>query len=136
MQQLHHVEPEVAYRRAEHAATGVGSRSVAWHHGRGSMTGWQAALWGAFGGLAVEALEFGAVIRRTGRWPWRMKGEPSASIFAVSVLIRVGVGFGLAAAAAETNQIAGPIAAIAIGVAAPLIIEKMSARAEVSHDDP
>lgn len=55
-------------------------------------------------------------------------------IFAVSVLIRVGVG--LAAAAAETNQIAGPIAAIAIGVAAPLILEKMPAKAEVSHDAP
>jgi uncharacterized protein (DUF1501 family) len=41
-------------------------------------------------------------------------------------VIRVGVGFGLALAAAETGQVSGPLGAIAVGVAAPLLIEQMA----------
>jgi len=41
-------------------------------------------------------------------------------------VIRVGVGFGLALAAVETGQVSGPLGAIAVGVAAPLLIEQMA----------
>jgi hypothetical protein len=89
------------------------------------MTAWQAALWGAFGGLAVELVEFQRVLRQTGRWPWNIDGEPSAGMWSASIVIRVGLGLGLAVAGCETGEIAGPFAAIGAGVAAPLIIEQL-----------
>ncbi len=100
------------------------------------MTAWQAALWGAFGGLAVEAIQFSGVLRRTGTWPWNIEGEPPAGLWSASVLIRVGLGLGLAVAAFQTGEIAGPIGAIAIGVAAPLIIEQMGQDAPLVRGDP
>lgn len=83
-------------------------------------------MWGAFGGLAVEALQFYSVLRRTGGWPWKTVGELDPGPLVMSVVIRVGVGLGLAAAAGDTGQIAGPLGAIAVGVAAPLLIEQMA----------
>jgi hypothetical protein len=50
---------------------------------------------------------------------------------AVSVVIRVGVGFGLASAAGLTGQVSGPLGAIAVGVAAPLLLEQMAKRLPV-----
>ncbi len=92
------------------------------------MNPWVYALWGAFGGLSVEAVQFYGAIRRTGTWPWKTKGEPRPLPLFVSVVIRVGVGFGLALAAVETGQVSGPLGAIAVGVAAPLLIEQMAKR--------
>lgn len=84
------------------------------------------AAWGLFGGFAVEGLEFTGAIRRTGGWPWDQKGEPSKGPMLASVVIRLLVGAGLAAAAASTHQISGPIGAVAVGIAAPFLIEQMS----------
>lgn len=89
------------------------------------MIWWQFGLWGGFGGLAVEALEFYGAIRRTGNWPWKISGEAPPALLAVSVLIRIGLGVGLAIAAAQANQISGSFAAIGIGVASPLVLEQM-----------
>lgn len=90
------------------------------------MTVWEYVVWGAFGGLAVEAVEFYGAIRRVKDWPWKIKGEPQPFPLAASVVIRVGLGLGLALAAGQTHQISGPIGAIAVGVAAPLLIEQMT----------
>jgi len=92
------------------------------------MSSWVYALWGAFGGLSVEAVQFYGAIRRTGKWPWKIKGEPGPLPLFVSVVIRVGVGFSLALAAVETGQVSGPLGVIAVGVAAPLLIEQMAKR--------
>jgi hypothetical protein len=59
------------------------------------MTAWQYALWGLFGGFAVDGLEFVGAIRRVGGWPWRLPGEPGPLPFTVSVLIRLVVVLGL-----------------------------------------
>ncbi|APU14101.1 MULTISPECIES: hypothetical protein [Actinoalloteichus] len=90
------------------------------------MGGWEYAVWGLFGGFAVEGLEFSGAIRRTGNWPWRIPGEPGPLPLLVSVLIRLGVGSGLAAAAGITGQVSGPFGALAIGVAAPLLVEQIT----------
>jgi hypothetical protein len=90
------------------------------------MTGLEFAAWGLFGGFAVEGLEFAAAIRRTGRWPWRQPGEPGPLPFVVSIIIRLGVGAGLAAAAGVADQISGPFGAVALGVAAPLVVEQLA----------
>jgi hypothetical protein len=91
---------------------------------------WQFGLWGLFGGFAVEALEFLRAIRRVGNWPWFSKdgGEPGAGPMLASVLVRMGIGYGLAAAATASGQVSGPLGAIAIGVAAPLVIEQLGAQ--------
>jgi len=44
----------------------------------------------------------------------------------VSVLIRLTVGAGLALAAGWSDQVSGPVGALAIGVAAPLFVEQMA----------
>ncbi len=95
------------------------------------MTWWQFLLWGAFGGMAVEAVEFYGAIRRTGDWPWQQPGEPRLGPLLVSVVIRVGLGAGLAAAASH-SQVSGPLGAIAIGVSAPLLIEQMGRQVPVA----
>lgn len=46
--------------------------------------------------------------------------------YLVSVLIRVGVGAGLAAAATGSGQVSGSLAAFGLGVAAPLVLEKLA----------
>lgn len=89
------------------------------------MTWAACALWGLFGGFAVEGLELSASIRRTGRFPWKQRGGPGLAPFLVSVLIRLAVGAGLAVAVGAAGQI-NPLGALAAGVAAPLIIEKLA----------
>lgn len=95
---------------------------------------WEYVLWGAFGGLAVEAIQFYGAIRRAKDWPWRRKDEVRPFPLAVSVIMRVGVGLGLALATGQTGQVSGPIGAIAVGVAAPLLIEQMAKHVSLTTD--
>jgi hypothetical protein len=91
-----------------------------------------AALWGLFGGFAVEGLELYTAVRRYGRWPWQVKGqganakEPSCPAYIVAELIRLAIGAGLAWAAQANHQITGPFGAIAVGAAAPVIIGQLA----------
>jgi len=98
------------------------------------MTWWEYVLWGAFGGLSVEAIEFYGAIRRVKDWPWKTKNEPPPFVLAFSVVIRVGLGVGLALAAGQTGQVSGPMGAIAIGVAAPLLFEQMAKQVPLTTD--
>ncbi|MEV4299396.1 hypothetical protein [Microbispora rosea] len=94
------------------------------------MSGIEYLLWGLFGGFAVEGLEFAAAIRRSGKWPWKRKSQITP--LAASVAIRLAVGSGLAAAAGSAQQISGPFGALAMGVAAPLIIEQLASQITVA----
>jgi hypothetical protein len=100
------------------------------------MTAWQYGLWGLFGGFAVDGLEFVGAIRRVGGWPWRLPGEPGPLPLAVSVLIRLVVGAGLAAAAGSTGQVGGPFGAVAMGAAAPLLIEQLARQIPLTATRP
>ncbi|WP_433461853.1 hypothetical protein [Spirillospora sp. CA-128828] len=91
------------------------------------MVWWQAALWGIAGGFLVEALELYASIRRsTRRWTWRRPIPQGMAAFVVSIVIRMGAGGTVAAALAQDGQVAGALAALGLGVAAPLVIEKLA----------
>jgi hypothetical protein len=90
------------------------------------MHPWVAAAWGLTGGLCVEALALHSYIRSTRRWDWRRPIPQGMAAFFVSVVIRVGAGAGLAAAAAGSGQVAGSLAAFGLGVAAPLVVEKLA----------
>ncbi|WP_157411563.1 hypothetical protein [Actinoplanes rectilineatus] len=83
---------------------------------------WQCVMWGVFGGVAVEGLEWSAVMRR-GRWPWNKRLRAGPII--VSVLIRLGVGGVLAGAVGASGPMS-QLSALSVGIAAPLIIEKMA----------
>ena len=108
------------------------------------MSSWVYAVWGASGGLMVEAVQFYSAIRRSGSWPWKGEGGARTATTPSPVVIRIGVGFGLAWAAAGTHQVSGPLGAIAVGIAAPLVIEQMAQRVPIddggrpiegSHDE-
>lgn len=87
-----------------------------------------AAMWGLFGSFAVEGLDLWAAVRRWGVWPWRVIGprEVGALGYFVAELIRLVIGGGLAAAAMLSGQITTPLGALAVGVAAPLIVERLT----------
>lgn len=91
-------------------------------------------MWGLFGGFAVEGLELYAAVRHAGQWPWKRPiqprtGEvPEAGVkgYVIAEVIRLVIGAGLAWAAASTGQIAGPLGALGVGVAAPTIIGQLA----------
>jgi len=86
-----------------------------------------AALWGVFGSFAVEGLDLYAALRRRGCWPWQVRGprEVGALGYFVAELVRLVIGGGLAWALAESEQLTTPVGALAVGVAAPLIVERL-----------
>jgi len=90
------------------------------------MNIWAAAAWGLLGGVCVEALELYALIRRSRHWSWRRPIPQGLAAYLISVMVRAGAGAGLAAAAAGSGQVSGTLAAFGLGVAAPLVVEKLS----------
>ncbi|NMI00730.1 hypothetical protein [Pseudonocardia acidicola] len=95
---------------------------------------WEFALWGAFGGVAVEILQVIGAIKRTKNLPWLEYGEVSLPALLVSAVLRLGLGAGLAVALGQAGQIAGSVGAVAVGIAAPLIVEQMGK--QVPHGQP
>jgi hypothetical protein len=87
---------------------------------------WAAAIWGLAGGLCVEALDLYTRIRGP-RFSMRRPGW-----YMISVLIRVGAGAILAAAAAGSHQVTGPLAALGLGVGAPLVIQRLAKEVPVT----
>lgn len=96
------------------------------------MEWWTACLWGLAGAAAVEALELYRAIQRVKGFPWRMPDEVPLAPYLVAVVIRNALGAGLAAAFGSSGQIAGPLGATAVGVAAPKIVEQLL-RQGLSH---
>jgi hypothetical protein len=92
------------------------------------MTWIEAALWGLGGGFAVEGLDLYGAVRRRGCWPWRARGprEVGAIGYFVAELVRLVIGSVLASALAESSQITTAFGALAVGVAAPLIVERLA----------
>jgi hypothetical protein len=92
------------------------------------MTWIEAALWGMFGGFAVEGLDLYGAVRRRGCWPWRARGpqEVGAAGYFVAELVRLVIGSGLALASVASSQVTTAFGALAVGVAAPLIVERLT----------
>jgi hypothetical protein len=91
---------------------------------------WEMALWGLFGGFAVEGLDFYRAFKAGSPMPWRERqthGQrvPHGVLYLVVTVIRLAIGGGLALAAAQSDQVTTPLAAVAVGVAAPLIVERL-----------
>ena len=84
---------------------------------------WEAAVWGIFGGVAVDGIELAKVIRaHRGRLP----ADVRRWAYWIAELLRLVIGGGLAVALNDAGQISGTFGALAVGAAAPLIAEKLS----------
>jgi hypothetical protein len=93
----------------------------------GRLVGWTFALWGLGGGLAIEVLDFIKAVRRVGHgWPWREPHGPGGGPYLVSVIGRAGAGAAVAGATSASVNGTTPLIALALGAAAPLILEKLS----------
>lgn len=109
----------------------------------------EGALWGAFGGFAMEALDYIIAVRRWRRLPWnvdasslrderrplpapfeRPDGElpaPGFLAYAIAGLLRAAVGCGVAAAVTRTSPMAmSAWLAVVIGATAPVVLEKIT----------
>jgi len=89
-----------------------------------------AVAWGLFGGFAVEGLELYAAVRRRGVLPWRVKAHgrrpPAGPLaYAIAETIRMLIGAGLAGAISGSGQPLTPMGAVAIGVATPIIVQRI-----------
>lgn len=85
-----------------------------------------AAGWGLVGGMCVEALALYSLIRTNSQWSWRKPIPQGLAAYLISVIVRAGAGAGVAAAAAGSGQVSGTLAAFGLGVAAPLVVEKLA----------
>lgn len=97
------------------------------------MSSLAAFLWGLFGGFAVESLDFSKLVRNNQR-PWRPVDRYDIPFLAASVVFRLLLGAFLAVAARQSDQIGGPMGAIAIGVAAPLFLEQLARQVTIVPD--
>ena len=81
------------------------------------------AFWGFFGGVAVDGLEFWRRVKaNNGDWPPELRTK----WVLIAECIRLCTGAGLAVAFGLSGQVTSQLSALAIGTAAPLILEKLS----------
>lgn len=92
----------------------------------------EAGAWGLAGGFIAEGLDLYSVVRAKGAWPWKVPAAdpdtPVAGIRAYLIVeaIRLLIGGILAGAADASSQVSGPLAAVAIGIATPLVVAKLA----------
>lgn len=91
----------------------------------------EACVWGLLGVVLIEAHALRSAVTAAGgvSWPWRTAdGHRVVGGYAVAVVCRVVMGVGLNAVYAAAHQIDGPLAAVTMGIAAPLILQQMAAQ--------
>jgi hypothetical protein len=102
-----------------------------------------AAAWGLFGGFAVEGLDMYVALRRNRCWPWHVPNSPNPRDvpeagplgYVVAEIVRLLIGAGLAWAALSTGQVSGPLGAIGVGAAAPVIIGQLAKAIPLSNSE-
>ncbi|MEV7325659.1 hypothetical protein [Streptomyces sp. NPDC093970] len=90
------------------------------------MAWWQACLWGVLGAGLIEATEMWQLYRSQGHFPWLKDEKPQYKPYLIAVFLRFFMAGGLNSAYAASNQVAGPVAALTLGIAAPLIIQHIT----------
>jgi hypothetical protein len=114
------------------------------------MVIWEGVLWGAFGGFAMEALDYIIAVRRWRKLPWLVGAStlapdrraaphprgghipeelpaPGLLAYTIAGALRITVGAGVAAAIVSTSpSAASPWLSVVAGAAAPLVLEKIT----------
>jgi hypothetical protein len=83
-------------------------------------------LWGLFGGALVAGLDFVAVVTRIGDWPWKARKKLRPGPYVVATAVRIALGAGLAVAAGQSGMVTNALAAVTLGIATPLVVEKLA----------
>jgi hypothetical protein len=88
----------------------------------------EACQWGLLGALLSEGWLMLSAIDSTGHFPWNRQRDNRIPLgpYVTAVFIRVALGIGAAAAIGSSGQICGPMGAVAVGVAAPKIVQELS----------
>lgn len=89
------------------------------------MGPWEYLAWGIFGGVLVAGLDFVGVVGRVGDWPWKDTKRMRPGPYWAAALVRLLLSGGLALAAGQSGLIISAVAAVGVGVATPLIVEKL-----------
>jgi hypothetical protein len=97
------------------------------------VTWFEAGLWGLGGGFVTQGLDLWSVFRAKGMLPWKVPPPttaPDAPVagplaYLIVEMIRLTAGGVVAAATAASGQVAGPLAALGIGIATPLVVAKI-----------
>ncbi|WP_369240536.1 hypothetical protein AB5J56_40035 [Streptomyces sp. R21] len=113
------------------------------------MVLWEGVLWGAFGGFAMEALDYIIAVRRRRMLPWLVGAStltpdrgtepdsrgrhvpdelpaPGLLAYGIAVCLRIVVGAGAAAAVVSTSPSASAWMAVVTGAASLLAFEKVT----------
>ncbi|SDM44221.1 hypothetical protein SAMN04487981_101531 [Streptomyces sp. cf386] len=101
------------------------------------MSVWMACVWGLLGASAIEAHHLHSAIGRVKNLPWRVQGELPLKPYLVALALRLALGVGMAAAFGASGQAGGPVGVMAVGIAAPKVLEQLAggklAGLEMSH---
>jgi hypothetical protein len=89
------------------------------------MEWWQAALWGLAGGACVELWTLHSLTKQHA-FSWKCPIPQGLSAYVTSVLTRVAIGAIVAAAAAAGDEVTGAWVAFGLGVAGPLVVQKLA----------
>lgn len=93
------------------------------------MLVWQACAWGGLGVLLNEAWTLSLLLSKDAGWPWRTKRNRKFSPYFGALGLRLFMGTGVPFLYASTSQISGPLAAVTLGITAPLAIAQLAAQA-------
>jgi hypothetical protein len=89
------------------------------------MEVWQAAMWGLAGGLCVELWNL-HMLTREARFSWRCPIPQGLSAYLTAIATRLALGAIVAAAAAAGGEIKGVWIAFGLGVAAPVVLQRVA----------
>lgn len=87
-----------------------------------------ACVWGLLGASALEAHQLHGDIARVRNLPWRVRGETPLGPYLTALALRIALGVGLAAGFSASGQAGGPVGVMAVGIAAPKIVEQLAVR--------
>jgi hypothetical protein len=87
---------------------------------------WMACVWGLIGASAIEVHQLHSAIDRVKNLPWRVQGELPLKPYLVALVLRLALGVGMAAAFGASGQAGGPVGVMAVGIAAPKVLEQLA----------
>jgi hypothetical protein len=100
------------------------------------MQVWQAALWGMAGGFSGELWNLHKLTRQPA-FSWRRPIPQGLSAWVTAALARVLIGTIVVAAASAGDEIRGAWVAFTLGIAAPLVVQKLAGEVPLAGgEDP
>lgn len=90
------------------------------------MTWWHACLWGTLGAGLIEAREMWRLYHIKDSFPWIKDGVAQVTPYVTAVSVRFFMAAGISGTYAAAHQVAGSLAAVTLGITAPMIIQQIA----------